>query len=184
LGETMIIIQILFGLAVGFLFGFILTRTGITKYPRVMGMLLLKDFKIMKFMLTAVISSMILFHLLGDLGWLKVVPKNLDWGKLVGGLIFGAGMGLLGYCPGTMAARIGEGKRESIFALFGMALGIFIYALTIKPVKSLFLSAEVNGDISVLLGINHWFLIIPAAILFSAVIFILNKKISDNNQLQ
>ena len=180
----MIIIQILFGLAVGFLFGFILTRTGITKYPRVMGMLLLKDFKIMKFMLTAVISSMILFHLLGDLGWLKVVPKNLDWGKLVGGLIFGAGMGLLGYCPGTMAARIGEGKRESIFALFGMALGIFIYALTIKPVKSLFLSAEVNGDISVLLGINHWFLIIPAAILFSAVIFILNKKISDNNQLQ
>jgi hypothetical protein len=149
-----------------------------------MGMLLLKDFKIMKFMLTAVISSMILFHLLGDLGWLKVVPKNLDWGKLVGGLIFGAGMGLLGYCPGTMAARIGEGKRESIFALFGMALGIFIYALTIKPVKSLFLSAEVNGDISVLLGINHWFLIIPAAILFGAVIFILNKKISDNNQLQ
>ena len=180
----MIIIKIVFGLAVGFLFGFILTRTGITKYPRVMGMLLLKDFKIMKFMLTAVISSMILFHLLGDLGWLKVVPKNLDWGKLVGGLIFGAGMGLLGYCPGTMAARIGEGKRESIFALFGMALGIFIYALTIKPVKSLFLSAEVNGDISVLLGINHWFLIIPAAILFSAVIFILNKKISDNNQLQ
>ena len=180
----MIIIKIVFGLAVGFLFGFILTRTGITKYPRVMGMLLLKDFKIMKFMLTAVISSMILFHLLGDLGWLKVVPKNLDWGKLVGGLIFGAGMGLLGYCPGTMAARIGEGKRESIFALFGMALGIFIYALTIKPVKSLFLSAEVNGDISVLLGINHWFLIIPAAILFGAVIFILNKKISDNNQLQ
>jgi len=180
----MIIIKIVFGLAVGFLFGFILTRTGITKYPRVMGMLLLKDFKIMKFMLTAVISSMILFHLLGDFGWLRVVPKNLDWGKLVGGLIFGAGMGILGYCPGTMAARIGEGKRESIFALFGMSLGIFIYALTIKPVKALFLSSDVNGDISVLLGINHWFLFVPAAILFGAVIFILNKKISDNNRLQ
>ncbi len=180
----MIIIKILFGLAVGFLFGFILTRTGITKYPRVMGMLLLKDFKIMKFMLTAVISSMILFHLLGDLGWLQVVPKNLDWGKLVGGLIFGAGMGILGYCPGTMAARIGEGKKESIFAVFGMAFGIFIYALTIKPVKTLFLSAEVNGDISVLLRINHWFLIVPAAILFGAVIFFLNKRFSDNNRLQ
>ena len=61
----MTIINILFGLAVGFLFGYILTRTGITKYPRVMGMLLLKDFKILKFMLTAVISSMILFYLLG-----------------------------------------------------------------------------------------------------------------------
>lgn len=108
----MMLINILFGLVVGFIFGFILTKTGVTKYPRVMGMLLLKDFKILKFMLTAVISSMILFYLLGDFGLLKVVPKNLEWGKLVGGLIFGTGMGILGYCPGTMAARIGEGKKK------------------------------------------------------------------------
>jgi hypothetical protein len=176
----MTLINILFGLVVGFLFGYILTRTGITKYPRVMGMLLLKDFKILKFMLTAVTGSMILFYLLGDLGLLALSLKNLDWGKLVGGLIFGTGMGLLGYCPGTMVARIGEGKKESILALFGMALGIFIYALMIKPVKGLLLSGEINGDISVLLGINHWFIIIPAAALFSGIIYIVNKKFSDN----
>jgi uncharacterized protein len=179
----MIIVNILFGLVVGFLFGYILTRTGITKYPRVMGMLLLKDFKILKFMLTAVISSMILFYLLGDTGLLKVVPKNLDWGKLVGGLIFGTGMGILGYCPGTMGARIGEGKKESILALFGMALGIFIYALMIKPVKGAFLSSEISGDISVLLGINHWIVIIPATILFTTIIYFLNKYFSDNKNI-
>jgi len=178
----MTIINILFGLAVGFLFGYILTRTGITKYPRVMGMLLLKDFKILKFMLTAVTLSMILFYLLGDLGLLKVVPKNLDWGKLVGGLIFGTGMGILGYCPGTMAARIGEGKKEAILALFGMALGIFIYALMIKPVKAAFLSSEINGDIFIQLGINRWIVIIPAAILFSAIIYFVNKKFSDDKK--
>ena len=131
----MTLISIVFGLVVGFLFGYILTRTGITKYPRVMGMLLLKDFKILKFMLTAVVGSMILFYILGDLGLLKLSLKPLDWGKLVGGLIFGVGMGILGYCPGTMGARIGQGKKESIVALFGMALGIFIYALLIRPVK-------------------------------------------------
>jgi len=179
----MTIINILFGLAVGFLFGYILTRTGITKYPRVMGMLLLKDFKILKFMLTAVISSMILFYLLGDIGVLKVVPKNLDWGKLVGGLIFGTGMGILGYCPGTMGARIGEGKKESILALFGMALGIFIYALMIKPVKGAFLSSEINGDIFVQLEVNRWIVIIPAAILFSAIIYFVNKYVSDNKKI-
>lgn len=179
----MIIINILFGLVAGFLFGYILTRTGITKYPRVMGMLLLKDFKILKFMLTAVISSMILFHLLGDLGLIKVVPKNLDWGKLVGGLIFGTGMGILGYCPGTMAARIGEGKKEAILALFGMALGILIYALTIKPVKAAFLSGEINGDIFAQLGLNKWIVIIPTALLFAAIIYFLNKKVSDNNKI-
>jgi uncharacterized protein len=138
----MTFIYIIFGLIVGFLFGYILSRTGVTRYSRVMGMLLLKDFKILKFMLTAVTSSMILFYLIGDTGLLKVVPKNLDWGKVVGGLIFGTGMGILGYCPGTMAARIGEGKKDAILALFGMAFGILIYALTIKPVKELFLSKE------------------------------------------
>jgi uncharacterized membrane protein YedE/YeeE len=147
-----------------------------------MGMLLLKDFKILKFMLTAVTSSMILFYLLGDLGLLKVVPKNLDWGKLVGGLIFGTGMGILGYCPGTMAARIGEGKKEAILALFGMALGIFIYALMIKPVKAAFLSSEINGDIFIQLGVNRWIVIIPAAILFSAIIYFVNKKFSDDKK--
>lgn len=176
-------INIIFGLAVGFVFGYALTRTGITKYPRVMGMLLLKDFKILKFMLTAVIASLIAFHVLGDLGLLTVVPKNLDWGKLVGGLVFGAGMGILGYCPGTMAARIGEGKRESIFAAFGMSLGIFIYALTIKPVKAAFLSKEIGGDISAHLGVNHWATIIPAAIVFAAIIFIVNKKFDDNKRI-
>lgn len=179
----MILIQILFGLAVGFIFGYILTRTGVTKYPRVIGMLLLKDFKILKFMLTAVTSSMILFYLLGDLGLLKITLKNLDWGKLVGGLIFGTGMGLLGYCPGTMAARVGEGKKESIFALFGMSLGIFIYALFFPVIKPALLTGEINGDISVLLGINRWLIILPAAVLFSLIIYFVNKKFSDNSKL-
>jgi hypothetical protein len=179
----MIAINIIFGLAVGFIFGYILTRTGITKYPRVMGMLLLKDFKILKFMLTVVTSSMILFYLLGDFGLLKVVPKNLDWGKLVGGLMFGAGMGILGYCPGTMAARIGEGKKDAILALFGMAAGIFIYALTIKPVKAALLSTEINGNVFELLGVNKWLIIIPASILFSGIIYLVNKHVSDNKKI-
>ena len=60
-------------------------------------------------------------------------------------------MGILGYCPGTMAARIGEGKKEAILAALGMSLGIVLYALTIKPVKAALLSKEINGDIFVLL---------------------------------
>lgn len=179
----MILIKILFGLVVGFLFGYILTRTGITKYPRVMGMLLLKDFKILKFMLTAVIGSMLLFYALGDLGFLTLSLKSLDWGKLVGGLIFGTGMGMLGYCPGTMAARIGEGKKEAIVALFGMAFGIFIYALMIKPIKGTLLSSEITGDISILLGMNHWLLIIPAALLFSGIIYFANRYVGDNKAI-
>lgn len=85
--------------------------------------------------------------------------------------------------PGTMAARIGEGKKEALLALFGMALGILIYALTIKPVKAAFLSGEVNGDIFAQLGVNKWIVIIPAALLFGAIIYFVNKKVSDNNKI-
>ncbi len=179
----MTLINILFGLIFGILFGFILTKTGVTKYPRVMGMLLLKDFKILKFMLTAVISSMILFHLFSDFSLLKLTPKNLDWGKVVGGLFFGTGMAILGYCPGTLATRIGEGKKDAILAVIGMAIGIFIYALMIKEIKGTFLSSDISGDISALLGINHWFLIVPSILLFSTIIYFLNKKFSDNKKI-
>lgn len=178
-------VNIIYGLAVGFIFGYILQRTGITKFPRVVGMLLLKDFKILKFMMTAVISSMILFYVLGDFGVLKLTFKPLDWGKLVGGLIFGTGMGILGYCSGTMAARIGEGKKDSIIALFGMALGLFIFGLMINPLKATLLNPEkqIPGDISVLLNINHWFLIIPAGILFSVIIYLVNKYFDDKKKI-
>lgn len=61
-----------------------------------------------------------------------------------------------------------------------MAFGIFIYAWTIKPVKSALLTGEITGDISVLLGINHWFIIIPAAVLFAGIIWLANKHVSDD----
>jgi len=89
-----VILKIVIGLLTGFAFGLILQRTGITKYPRVTGLLLLKDFKILKFMLTAVIISMIGFQVMKYFGIIEFNPKPLDWGKLVGGLLFGVGMGL------------------------------------------------------------------------------------------
>lgn len=177
------LLKALIGLSIGFVFGYALQRTGITKYPRVMGMLLLKDFKILKFMLTAVISSMIGFHLLGDLNILEVIPKNLDWGKVVGGLIFGLGMGILGYCPGTLTVRIGEGKKEAILAFFSMAMGMVIYGAFAKPITSILGSAFINGNVFELLGVNKWLVIVPAAGLFSILIYVLNKKFDDNRMI-
>jgi hypothetical protein len=45
------------------------------------------------------------------------------------------------------------------------------------------LSSEINGDISVLLGINRWFIIIPAAIIFISIIYFVNKNFSDNKNI-
>lgn len=173
------ILKIIIGLIVGFVFGYSLQRTGITKYPRVMGMLLLKDFKILKFMLTAVTFSMIGFYTLDSLGIIELNPKPLDWGKLVGGLIFGAGMGLLGYCPGTMLSRIGEGKKDAWLGLLGMVMGILFYALNVNFFKTHLKSQSMSGDIAAALGISQWIIVPLAAIVFVAIIYLVNKKVSD-----
>lgn len=176
------ILKIIIGLIVGFVFGYALQRTGITKYPRVMGMLLLKDFKILKFMLTAVTFSMIGFYTLDSLGVIELNPKPLDWGKLVGGLIFGAGMGLLGYCPGTMLSRIGEGKKDAWVGLLGTVLGVLFFAVNVEFFKTHFKSKSMSGDISAALGINQWIIVPVAAIIFIAIIYLVNKKVGDFKQ--
>jgi uncharacterized membrane protein YedE/YeeE len=177
------LLKAIIGLSIGLIFGYTLQRAGISKYPRVTGMLMLKDFKILKFMLTAVISSMIGFHLLGDLNLLEVMPKDLDWGKVVGGLIFGLGMGTLGYCPGTLAVRIGEGKKEALLALVGTALGIFLFGINAGAIKSLMGTGLIKGDLFVQLGVNKWLVIIPAAFLFGGLIYYLSKRFDDSRKI-
>ena len=167
--------KIIIGLLLGFTFGLILQRTGITKYPRVTGLLLLKDFKILKFMLTAVIFSMIGFQVMKVFGVIELNPKPLDWGKLIGGLLFGVGMGLLGYCPGTALTRIGEGKRDAWLGLLGMVLGMLFYAVNIKFFKTHMLAQPINGDISVALGISNWIIVPLAAVIFIGIIWIVNR---------
>ncbi|MGD9978781.1 MAG: DUF6691 family protein [Bacteroidales bacterium] len=169
------LLQIIIGLAIGLIFGYALQRTGVTKYPRVTGMLLLKDFKILKFMLTAVTFSMIGFYALGSLGVIELHPKALDWGKLVGGLIFGTGMGLLGYCPGTLFARIGEAKKDAWIGLLGMVLGVLFFAINVKFFKTNLMTKSINGDISVALGVNEWVIIPIAALIFIGIIYLANK---------
>lgn len=169
------ILQAIIGLIMGLIFGYALQRTGVTKYPRVIGMLLLKDFKILKFMLTAVTFSMIGFYILEGLGVITMHPKSLDWGKLVGGLIFGSGMGLLGYCPGTMIARIGEAKKDAWIGLVGMVTGILFFALNSGFIKTQLTAKSINGDISTALGISPWIIIPVATLIFISIIYLADK---------
>lgn len=48
-------------------------------------------------------------------------------GVALGGTLFGAGMGLLGYCPGTTMAAIGEKHRDAIAGAVGMWAGALAF---------------------------------------------------------
>ncbi len=86
-------------LFLGLLFGFSLNKAGLTKYQKIVNVFRFTDLAVLKFMMTALVVSMIGLYSLRGLGWISFpnVPSTYLVGNLVGGLIFGIGMALTGY---------------------------------------------------------------------------------------
>lgn len=125
------------GLLFGFVFGFLLHKGGATSYDVIIGQLLLTDFTVLKIMLSAVVVGAIGIHALQSRGRVKLSPSGGSWGKnAVGGLIFGVGFALLGYCPGTIAGAIGSGRLDALVGgLPGILLGSWLFALVYPRVR-------------------------------------------------
>ncbi len=124
-------------LFLGVFFGFSLNKAGLTKYHKIVNVFRLTDMAVLKFMMTALIVSMSGLYLLRGLGLVTFpnVPATYVVGNIVGGLIFGVGMALSGYCPGTCAAGSGEGKLDYLIpGLLGFLVGAGIYGLTYQYV--------------------------------------------------
>lgn len=124
-------------LILGVFFGFSLNKAGLTKYNKIVNVFRFTDLVVLKFMMTALIVSMTGLYALRGLGLITFpnVPGTYIVGNLVGGLIFGVGMALSGYCPGTCAAGAGEGKLDYIFpGLLGFLTGAVVYGLTYQQV--------------------------------------------------
>src|SRR5690554_1034350 len=125
------------GLVIGILFGFFLQKGGVTKYDVIVGQLRLIDFTVIKIILTAIVVSMLGISFFYPKG---MVPVKTKAGSIknatIGGLLFGVGFGLLGYCPGTIAGAIGNGYIDAVTGgLIGIVLGTMIYAMMYSNLK-------------------------------------------------
>lgn len=129
--------DLLTALVLGIGFGFALNKAGLTKYHKIVNVFRLTDLAVLKFMMTALVVSMSGLYLLRGFGWVTfpVVPPTYVVGNVVGGLIFGVGMALTGFCPGTCAAGSGEGKLDYLIpGLLGFLVGAGIYGITYPTV--------------------------------------------------
>ena len=155
--------QLIYGLVTGILFGFFLQRGQVLRYDKQIGALRLMDMTILKFMLTAMFVGCVGIYLLNDLGLAKLSIKSTVLGAtIIGGLIFGLGWGLLGYCPGTSMGAIGEGRWDGLWGLLGMVAGAAVYAEAYPLMKRTVLTWGDLGKITLpgILGINHWIVVI------------------------
>ena len=167
--------QMMLGLLIGIAFGFLLQKSGVTSYSAVIGQLLLTDFTVLKMMLSAVIVGTIGFHLLKRIGLVQLhVVSGSVGSSLVGGLVFGLGFALLGYCPGTVAGAVGQGALDALFGGFpGMLIGAGLYARIYPALKGGILhKGEFPAQtLPQLLQVNEWLIVLPVVML--SVLFLL-----------
>jgi hypothetical protein len=111
-----------------------------------MGMLTLRDTKVMKFAFTAIGVASLGYGLAAALGvadGLGLVPRVMPYlgaAHLLGGALFGIGMGVSGLCPGTCVAKTGGrgGNRKfaTPAAVVGLVAGVLLYAAVKDPLVS------------------------------------------------
>lgn len=169
-------LQLMLGLLFGLMFGGLLHMGGLTRYEILMGQLLLHNWTVAKVILSAVLTGMLGVHLLARFGLaqLSVYPGSLG-GTAVGGLIFGAGFGLLGYCPGTLAGAVGSGSLHGLLGgVPGMVLGAMFYAHNKNGMQSLEQTGGFKREtIPALLGLSRNATLLVMSIVLLAVLLLL-----------
>ena len=107
-------------------------------------------------------------YFLKDFKLAQLHPKPGSIGMtIIGGFIFGIGFALLGYCPGTISAAIGQGNIDALAGgLLGIIIGSGIFA-HLYPGLEKILKKGWFGEITIpeYLKVNHWIVIIPICLL-------------------
>jgi uncharacterized membrane protein YedE/YeeE len=143
----------------GILFGVLLHRGGVANYNVIVNQFRFKDFTVLKIMFTAIIVGGIGVLLLKDAGHAQyhIKPANL-LGVTLGAALFGVGMVLYGYCPGTGVAALATGSLHALSGLVGMLLGGVLYALSFPWVEAHIQKVAALGKVRLpdVTGVSDW----------------------------
>ena len=173
-------ITLILGLITGILFGFFLQKGQVLKYDKQLGMLRFKDFTILKVMLSAILVGMVGIYFFVDIGIgeLSLKPTVLV-ANIIGGLIFGLGWGMLGYCPGTAVGATGEGRWDAFWGgVLGMLVGAGIFSEVYPFLKDNLLKWGDFGELTIpkIIGVNHWVVIAIVWIVLVLLLLTVEKK--------
>lgn len=128
--------RLLLGLVTGVLFGILLQKGRVAKFPVIVGQFILTDWTVVKVMGTAVVVGSLGVHALVASGHAQLhIKPFLLGGVLLGGICFGVGMALFGYCPGTGVAACGEGKPDAMVGVLGMLAGALAFVVAFPALQ-------------------------------------------------
>jgi uncharacterized membrane protein YedE/YeeE len=107
---------------------------------------------------------------------LDIWPFQLG-GIVFGALLFGVGLAIIGYCPGTGMAGAGEGSRDAFIGVLGMLAGAAIYVLGYNAFEPLILAWSDAGRVTIpdLLGINASIVVAVLCALIALVLTLIER---------
>lgn len=168
---------LLLGLITGIAFGFVIFKVGASRFDKIVRMLLLKDFTILKFMMMAVMAAAVGIFLTNSV--IYIAPLQLVR-LLVGGLIFGVGFALLGACPGTVMVALGEGKKDARWGILGGLVGAAFFAHFYSALEKPLITPLNYGPLTIhsSLGVSYGAGLAILLVVFGGSILIINKLIA------
>lgn len=152
-------------LAMGAVFGFLLQRGNVTSCNVIENQFRLRDFTVLKVMGTAIVVGGIGVLLLVDTGNSKYYVKDANMlAVALGAALFGVGMVVYGYCPGTALGAIATGSVHALVGALGMVAGAILYALSFDWLKGHVLNVWALGKVRLpdLTGVPDaaWFIVL------------------------
>jgi uncharacterized membrane protein YedE/YeeE len=131
-------------LALGTVFGFVLSRSGAADYNYIQAMFLFESIQLYGILATAVMLTAAGMWLIKRRGRtaagapIAIELKPLHRGNVVGGLLFGVGWSMAGMCPGPILVNIGEGKIYAVAALAGALVGAGAFGTLYERLRMIF----------------------------------------------
>lgn len=167
------------GLVSGIVFGFLLQKGRVAKYEVIVGQFIGRDFTVVKIMVTAVVVGAIGIYVMLPSGAVSLHIKPALWsGIAIGGTLFGIGMTVLGYCPGTGVVACGEGRKDAYVGLIGMFVGAAVYVYFYSNFSAIAGAWGDGGKLTLpsSTGTSPWLWIIPLAAVASILAWLGRRR--------
>lgn len=149
--EWSVAVDLAIALVLGAGFGFSLERAGFGSARKLTAVFYLWDMAVVKVMFTAIVTAMAGLFVLSSLGAMSLGDLFLEPTSLaaqgLGGLVFGAGFVVGGYCPGTSIAAMATGRKDAMVFALGMLAGVWAFA-QLTPGLDAWIEANALGELT------------------------------------
>jgi len=123
--------NLLYGLLIGIMFGFILERAGFGRSLHIAPVFFFRNLRVSQMMVSSILTAATWIIIAVYNGWLDFnqvfIPTTYLWPYMVGGALFGLGMIMSGWCPGTAVIGFATGKIDAVIFLLGVMVGMYFY---------------------------------------------------------